>query len=151
MDTFLESLPALKRVKKEEVPRDADRGYFIGVDGRPVLCSSQHKMLAGYLQNGEACVMKHANRLWRNEAKKLGILFSQVDFVHDEWQTEVPFMERELKEFTKPDGTKYISTDAAEELGRIQRESIVLTGVHLDIFCPLAGTTDIGFNWAETH
>lgn len=151
MDQFLESLPALRRVKEEEVPRDADRGFFVGVDGRPVMCSSRHKMLAGYLQNGEACVMKHANKLWRRQAYNAGLLFSQIDLVHDEWQTELPYLERDLIEMEKPDGTKYVTTLEAEELGRLQRQSIVDVGVMLGLNCPLAGTTDIGFNWAETH
>ena len=67
---------------------DASRGYFDGLDGRKVQCNSEHLMLAGYLQNGEAVVMKHANVLWQKELKGLGIKYNQVDFVHDEWQTE---------------------------------------------------------------
>ena len=34
--------------------------------------------------------MKRANILWRKQLLEKGIEFKQVDFVHDEWQTEVP-------------------------------------------------------------
>lgn len=131
---FLESLPKLKKLKTGLIPRDARRGYFEGLDGRKVVQNSEHLMLAGYLQNGEAIVMKHANRLWRKWADEEKILYKQVDFVHDEWQTECSG-----------------SLDMAERLGEIQRNSIVQAGLDLNIFCPLAGSTDIGKNWLETH
>lgn len=133
-NNFLNSLPKLKKLKSGLIPRDARRGYFEGLDGRKVLCDSEHLMLAGYLQNGESIVMKWANRLWREQADKEKIVYKQVDFVHDEWQSEVAG-----------------SLDMAERLGEIQRNSIVQAGLDLNIFCPLAGSTDIGKNWYETH
>jgi DNA polymerase-1 len=116
------------------IERDARRGYFDGLDGRKVIQTSSHLMLAGYLQNGEAVVMKHANLLWRKWADKEKIRYRQVNFVHDEWQTEV-----------------MDSLDAAERLGELQRNSIVETGNNLGVYCPLAGSTDIGMNWRDTH
>jgi DNA polymerase-1 len=131
---FLRALPCLKKLKDHKIPVDASRGFFIGLDGRKVVCDSEHLMLAGYLQNGEAVIMKHANVLWRKELRKTGIQFKQVDFVHDEWQTEVI-------------GTK----EEAEEVGRIQRWAIEQTGKDLGLFCPLAGSSDIGKSWSQTH
>lgn len=116
------------------IQRDARRGYFDGLDGRKVLCSSDHLMLAGYLQNGESVVMKWANRLWRQWADDERINYKQVNYVHDEWQTEC-----------------YGSLDMAERLGELQRNSIVQAGKDLGVYCPLAGSTDIGRNWCETH
>lgn len=133
-DNFLSSFPELKKLKSHKIPFDASRGYFEGLDGRRVPCSSEHLMLAGYLQNGEAVVMKHSNVLWQKELKTTGIQYKQVNFVHDEWQTMVK-------------GTR----EEADEVGRIQRKSIETTGTELGLFCPLAGTTKIGTNWAETH
>lgn len=134
VENFLTALPELKRLKEIKIPHDAAKGYFTGLDGRKVPCNSTHLMLAGYLQNGEAVVMKHACVKWRTEAKKLGLKFKQVDFVHDEWQTEIK-------------GTK----EDAELLGRLQRESIEWAGKELGLFCPLAGSTKIGRNWRDTH
>jgi len=132
-ETFLDSLPALGHVKKVIIPQDAKKGFFVGLDGRKVICDSEHLMLAGYLQNGEKCVMAHANVLWRKELDQAGVWYNQVNFVHDEWQTEA------------------MTFDEAEYIGKVQRDAIVKTGVELGVFCPLAGTTDIGRNWAETH
>lgn len=104
------------------------------MDGRKVIQANNHLMLAGYLQNGEAVVMKHANILWRKWADEARVNYKQVNFVHDEWQTEC-----------------YDSLDAAEYLGGLQRNSIVEVGKKLGIYCPLAGSTDIGRNWYDTH
>lgn len=134
VSTFLNSLPELKKVKEHKIPMDASRGFFVGLDGRKVHCDSEHLMLAGYLQNGESVIMKHANVLWRKEADKTGIRYKQVDFVHDEWQTDV-----------------IGNMEEAQEIGRLQRWAIEETGRRLDLFCPLAGSTDIGKTWAQTH
>lgn len=131
---FLAEFPELKRLKSHKIPYDASRGFFLGLDGRRVQWGQEHKMLAGYLQNGEAVVMKHANVRWRKEVKASGINAQQVDFVHDEWQTEVL-------------GTY----EEAEEVGRLQRQAITDTGIDLGLFLPLEGSTKIGKNWAETH
>lgn len=140
-EAFISRYPGLRYLKEEMIPRDARRGYFVGLDGRAVLCDSEHLMLAGYLQNGESVIMKRANILWRKQLLEKGIEFKQVDFVHDEWQTEVP-NDLEL--------AKYIAT--------IQADSIRQVGVDLKLNCPLAGSIlnqhkklAIGRNWSETH
>ncbi|MBL4795820.1 MAG: hypothetical protein JKY50_00240 [Oleispira sp.] len=134
VDSFLASLPELKRVKDIIVPRDAARGYFIGLDGRRVVQPDAYLMLAGYLQNGEAIIMKRAMRVWHKEAEKKLIKFKMVGFIHDEWQTECM-------------GDKGM----AEELGHIQKQSLVTVGEDLNLYLPLAGSTKIGTNWRGTH
>lgn len=139
--TFIEAWPGLKRLKEEIIPYDAARGYFYGLDGRAVLCDSEHHMLAGYLQNGEAVIMKKANLLWRAKLKELDIPFQQVNFVHDEWQTE-----------TSGD------YELAKKIAEIQAASIKEAGILLNVKCPLEGSilnshkeVAIGKNWAQTH
>lgn len=134
INNFYDSIEGLRRLKKRKIPYDARREYFVGLDGRKVKCNSEHLMLAGYLQNGEAVVMKHANVLWRSWLDNTDIKYRQVDFVHDEWQTQV-----------------YGTYEEAEEVGRLQRLAIEQTGRDLGVMCPLAGSTDIGKNWLQTH
>ena len=134
VDNFMNSISGLKKLKTSVVPTIAERGYFRGYDGRKVVVPSEHKALAGMLQNGESTIMKHATRKWINMARKEGIQFKLVTWPHDEWQTEVI-------------GSK----DAAERLGAIQRRSIESVGLELGMMCPLAGSTDIGKSWLDTH
>ena len=133
MDAFLSYYPGLRALKDHRIPADADRGYFVGLDGRLVACDSQHLMLAGYLQNGEAVIMKTANLLWRRKLEEENIPFNQVNFVHDEWQVEVQSL-----------------TDATRS-GILMVDAIVETGTILKLNCPLAGNAIIGKNWYQTH
>lgn len=132
IDRFVAAYPGLAILKREIIPRDAKRGYFEGFDGRCVKQTSEHLMLAGYLQAGEACIMKHARKLWNDRLKSNGTWFRQVNFVHDEWQTVA------------------LRADA-DTVGRTQSQAIVDTGITLGVRCPQAGEYKIGLNWAETH
>jgi len=134
VNNFMESISGLKKLKKSVVPAIAERGYFRGYDGRKVKVPNEHKTLAGMLQNGESTIMKHATRKWIGMANKERINFKLVTWPHDEWQTEV-----------------FGSKDQAERLGAIQRKSIESVGLELGIMCPLAGSTDIGRSWLDTH
>lgn len=140
-DKFLDFYPALKDLKRKRIPLDAERGYFEGLDGRCVLCNNEHLMLAGYLQNGESVIMKHANVLWRARLIKERIPFWQVNFVHDEWQTET-----------------VNDTDVAKYIAQVQADAIKETGEMLGLKCPMAGSIlnshkvlAIGKNWSQTH
>ena len=134
IQNFMESISGLKKLKTKVIPDIAQRGYFRGYDGRKVIVPSEHKTLAGMLQNGESTIMKHACLKWIADAEKERIQFKLVTWPHDEWQTEV-----------------IGSRDAAERLGEIQRNAIEYVGKELGLMCPLAGSTDIGKNWLDTH
>lgn len=133
-ERFLEAYPGLKELKENIIPGDARRGYFVGFDGRLVKCDNEHLMLAGYLQNGETVVMKHANILWRKWLDERGIPYRQCNFVHDEWQTRVMG-----------------GRGTAELVGDLQARAIEVAGESLGVKCPLKGDYRIGNNWYETH
>lgn len=132
--SFLANTAGLTELKRGQIVRDAKRGFFVGLDGRRVVCNSEHLMLAGYLQNAEAIIMKRACRLWREWADTERILYKHINFVHDEWQTEC-----------------LGSRDMAVRLGQLQRLAIEQTGRDLNLYCPLAGSSSFGFNWKDTH
>lgn len=134
VDNFMDSITGLRRLKTKVIPNIAERGYFRGYDGRKVRVPNEHKTLAGMLQNGESTIMKWATRMWVTQAEAEGISFKLVTWPHDEWQTEV-----------------YGSKDQAEYLGSIQRKAIEMVGKRLKLMCPLAGSTDIGKSWLDTH
>jgi DNA polymerase I-like protein with 3'-5' exonuclease and polymerase domains len=133
MRMFLEANPALKEYKHHTIPQIAKKRYFRGLDGRLVVVPSEHKVLAGELQNGESVVMKHATILWRKWADEDGLRYKLVDDVHDEWQSEV--YDREV----------------GHRLGQLKCDALIKTGQELGVRCALAGDYDIGINWRETH
>jgi DNA polymerase I len=132
LNRIIEFYPGWKELKETTLVRDAERGYFVGLDGRRVLFPSAHKILAGYLQNGESVVMKKACLYWTEAQTKIGIPFWQVNDVHDEWQTE-----------TLP--------NYADMVAYIQADSIRIIGEQLKLRCKLQGKSVIGLNWKETH
>lgn len=134
IEDFLRAIPELQRLKKVDIPVYAKAGGFTGLDGRFVRCTSEHLMLAGMLQSGEAIVMKHANVSWYRHARLAGIRFKQVNFVHDEWQTVV-----------------YGDEADAHRMGKLQAMAINQAGVDLDVRCRLDGSYKVGQNWKETH
>jgi DNA polymerase-1 len=153
VDNFIDRYPGLKYLKEERIPEDAYNGWFQGFDGRYVVVrgddqgSREHYMLGGYLQNGESCIMKHATSLWYPKLISEKVPFTFVNFVHDEWQTEVP-QDLEI--------AKYVATT--------QAQSIADTGVNFGLNCPMAGSVfsdhgmvignekwAIGDNWLVTH
>lgn len=132
--SFLEFYPGLKYLKETVIPADARRGFFYGIDNRAVICDNSHLMLAGYLQNGESVVMKLARQIWKEDFVKERIPHKFVNFVHDEWQTEVPD-----------------DDEIAKLAGMIQVNAIIKAGELLNLNCPLNGETKIGYNWKDTH
>lgn len=133
-DRFEKSIDGLFKLKRQLVPFIADKGYFKGYDGRLVPVPSEHKTLAGMLQNGEAVLMKHTLLEFHKRARAEGINFKMVGFIHDEYQVEVI-------------GSK----DEAEHLGKIVAQSMSDVGEELGFRIPTPGSYDIGKNWAETH
>lgn len=133
-EKFVDGFPGLRRIREELIPYDAKRGWFEGLDGRPVMCDSEHLMLAGYLQNGESIVMKYANWLWREQLRKEKVPFWQMNYVHDEWQTRTVDDE-----------------DVANYIGKVQANAIMQAGLDLGVKCPLAGAFKIGYNWKDCH
>lgn len=133
-------------LREKDIQRDATRGYFIGLDGRKVKLPGEsksersHLCMSGYLQNGEAIIMKMATLKWLDWLKEKDSCL--VNFVHDEWQTEC-------------------SNDVSEaiKIASRQADSLRLVGEELGLKCPLAGSYwnddhrdyTIGTNWSVTH
>lgn len=134
IDQFEEAYPGFMRMKKHQIPRDAARGFFVGLDGRKVMWDKEHGMMPGYLQNGEAVIMKAANILWRQRLDDKGIPYWQVNWVHDEWQTETV------------DAKEYIDAVKQEQV-----QAIIDVGERFNLGCPLSGSSKVGYTWAETH
>lgn len=145
-DRLLARYTGFAHLKETIIPADAKRGWFVGLDGRAVripgdtLGIRRHLCMSGYLQNGEAVVMKMATLKWIRSLPSLNSKL--VNFVHDEWQTETPNDVR-----------------VAQGIAATQAESLRIVGEELGLKCPLAGSYwnddlhdyTIGTNWSVTH
>jgi DNA polymerase-1 len=146
LDRLLTRYTGWAKLKEEVFPKDAQRGYFIGLDGRKVRIpgdtesNRRHLAMSGYLQNGEAVVMKLATLKWHSSLKDMNALL--VNFVHDEWQVECPN-----------------NIETALTIAKMMADSLRIVGEELNLNCPLAGSYwnddahdyTIATNWSMTH
>ena len=130
LDRLLGRYTGLAFLKQNTIPKDARNGYFIGLDNRRVPIPGEtpgdrkHLAMSGYLQNGEAIVIKKAACMLKD------IFF--CDIVHDEFVIEC-----EEKD--------------ARRIGREACEAIRIAGEQLKLRCPLAGEYHVGPTWASIH
>lgn len=145
-ERLLERYTGFAHLKETIIPADAKRGWFVGLDGRSVripgesIGSKRHLAMSGYLQCGEAVVMKMATLKWADRLKDHDAKL--VNFVHDEWQVECPN-----------------NVAVALEIAKTMADSLRTVGEELGLLCPLAGSYwnddlhdyTIGHNWSVTH
>ena len=129
---FLERIPALKHFKTVVLPKAANDGFVVGLDGRKIWVPSEHLSMGAYLQGFEAVIMKMAMVLYTKELNRLGIWFKQVAFVHDEFQIEC-------------------RKEDADIVGKAVVKAIEEAGVLLESNCPLTGEYKKGPSWATSH
>lgn len=146
LDRLLERYTGFRILKETVIARDGRRGWFQGLDGRMVpipgdtSSSRAHLAMSGYLQNGEAVIMKMATLKFYHKLEGLNSLL--VNFVHDEWQAETPN-----------------NMEIALQVAELMANSLKETGDDLKLLCPLAGSYwsdsykdySIGTNWKVTH
>jgi DNA polymerase I len=137
----------LDYLRRTIIPRDAKRGWFVGLDGRRVRIPGstpgerKHLAMSGYLQNGEIVIMKMATLKWFDKMQEKWDAFL-VNLVHDEWQSECPN-----------------DAKTAIDLAKTKAESLKEVGEELGLKCPLLGSYwsdahndySIGVNWSYTH
>ena len=145
-DNILRRYTGFAKLKEETIPLDARNGYFCGIDGQRIripgesVSGREHLCMSGYLQSGEAKVMKIATLKFISKLPDYDGLL--VNFVHDEWQVELA-----------NDVMKAI------ELGKFMSQCLKEAGEDLGLRCPLAGSFwnddakdyTIGTNWKVTH
>ena len=132
IDSFLRNTPKLQELRQKVSRIYSTKGKLPGLDGRQLLCRSEHSAVNTLLQGAGAIVMKQALVILDRKLKGLKIPYKFVANVHDEWQLEVPFT-------------------FAEQVGNLGVKSIEEAGQVLEMRCPLTGEFKYGNNWKETH
>lgn len=148
LDSLLERYVGFQLLKTQVIPKDASRGYFFGLDGRKIsipggtLSERKHLAMSGYLQSGEAIVMKRWEIKAAPKIKLIDPTSLLVNIVHDE----------KIRE-TVNDVMK------AMMIGEVEQETIKEVGIELGLKCPLAASFynedikdyTVGTNWSVVH
>lgn len=146
LDILMQRYAGWANLKNEVIPKDAKRGFFIGLDGRSItipgdtVSERRHLVMSGYLQNGEAIIMKKATIKFYGDLKEFDTKL--VNLVHDEWQAETPNKMR-----------------IALAVAKTMDEALQWAGEDLKLRCPMkgsyynddAGDYTVGRNWSVTH
>lgn len=145
LESLLLQYPGFQELKDTIIPSDARRGWFTGIDGRKVRIpgddagTRRHLAMSGYLQNGEAVVMKTAAVIAEPQLAQFDSFI--VDIVHDEAQNETPN-----------------NIEVCLEVAEVWNKAIVEAGERYSLKCPMAGSYindhgkyTIGTNWYQTH
>jgi DNA polymerase I-like protein with 3'-5' exonuclease and polymerase domains len=132
-----QGFPALGELQKGVKAKAKQRSPKLrSLDGRLLHIRAQHSALNTLLQGAGAVVMKKALVLAYDAFLERGWVFGRefafVLNVHDEFQMEV------MPEY-------------AEEVGAIAADAIRRAGEAFGLRVPLAGSSDIGQTWADTH
>lgn len=121
---------------KDTKHRYMKNGWIRGMDGRPIMVDSPHKVLVYALQSDEAIMMSAAYVHFHEQMDRFQFVWGEdygtVSWYHDEWTVEC-----------KP--------EIAEDVGRIACQAIKWAGLHYNVACPHKGNYKIGKNWAEIH
>lgn len=135
-ERFLNSLPSLKRLKKDVEATVRKRGILRGIDGRRLPIRSEYAALNTLLQSCGAVVMKQSLIELYMKLHSIGWThgkqYAFVGNIHDEFQAEV-----------KPELADIYSQHAVN--------AITHAGSRLGMKCRLDGECMIGKNWKETH
>lgn len=144
--TFLDAMPALKRLVDDVKAAAKKRGYLVGLDGRHLHVRSEHSALNTLLQSAGALVMKEATVvLWRDLEARGDLVLPQYPALNpyevDVWQAAHVHDEYQL----------IAREHLAHEVGEVAVGAIRQAGESFNFRCPLDGEYKIGANWAETH
>ena len=136
INSFMNGVPALKKLKTKLSNTITDRGYLRGLDGRALYCRSEFKGLNVLLQAAGAVLMKQVVINVHKNLNEIGLVHGQDwvqhAFVHDEIQLSSP-------------------KDLTEQVKSIALEAFPKAQEFFNFQCLIEGDARTGNNWSETH
>jgi len=136
INSFMDGVPALRKLKNKLSNTITNRGYLRGLDGRALYCRSEFKGLNVLLQSAGAILMKQVVINLHENLNELGLVhghdWMQNAMVHDEVQLSCP-----------PALTATVQEQALKAFPQAQE--------FFGFRCKIEGDSRVGNNWSETH
>jgi len=136
INSFMNGVPALKKLKTKLSNTITDRGYLRGLDRRALYCRSEFKGLNVLLQAAGAVLMKQVVINLHKNLNEIGLVHGhdwvQNAMIHDEIQLSCP-----------PALTATVQTQALKAFPQAQE--------FFKFQCKIEGDSRVGNNWSETH
>ena len=137
INSFLQGVPALKKLKQQIEETIGDKGYLRGLDRRILYCRSSFKGLNLLLQSAGAVLMKQVvSFTHRNIEENLAL-------AHDkDWQ-QLLMVHDEIQLACAPQHTEVIREQAMLAFPQAQE--------FFGFACKIEGDSRVGKTWADTH
>lgn len=136
INSFMNGVPALKRLKNEIALSIQERGWLYGLDKRILYCRSDFKGLNVLLQSSGALIMKQVvinlHKDMYESGYQYGIDWQQNAFVHDEIQLSC----------------------SNELIDTVKEKALAAFPAAQQFFgfrCPIEGDAKVGYTWYDTH
>jgi DNA polymerase-1 len=136
INSFMDGVPALRKLKNKLSNTITNRGYLRGLDRRALYCRSEFKGLNVLLQSAGAILMKQVVINLHENLNELGLVhghdWMQNAMVHDEVQLSC-----------SPALTATVQEQALKAFPQAQE--------FFGFRCKIEGDSRVGNNWSETH
>ncbi len=137
INSFMDGVPALRKLKQQIDSILLQRTYLVGLDGRHLHCRSAFKGLNVLLQSAGAIIMKQVVVFaQRNIEQNLGLVYGQ------DWEQHL-FVHDEVEVSCKPQYTEAVREQVLNAFPQAQE--------HLGFRCPIHGDARVGKTWYDVH
>ncbi len=137
INSFMDGVPALRKLKQQIESTLVQRTYLVGLDGRYLHCRSAFKGLNVLLQSAGAIIMKQVVVFaQRNIQQNLGLVYGQG------WEQHL-FVHDEIEVSCKPQYTEAIREQVLNAFPQAQE--------HLGFRCKIEGDSRVGKTWYDVH
>jgi DNA polymerase I-like protein with 3'-5' exonuclease and polymerase domains len=137
INSFMNGVPALKKLKREIENNISIRNYLYGLDKRTLHCRSAFKGLNVLLQSAGAIIMKQVVVMIHDKIEQ------ELGLVHGKDWEQALMVHDEIQLVCNPAYTKQIREQAML--------AFPAAGDFFNFRCKIEGDSRVGYNWSETH
>jgi DNA polymerase I-like protein with 3'-5' exonuclease and polymerase domains len=137
INSFMDGVPALKKLKREIENNISTRNYLYGLDKRTLHCRSAFKGLNVLLQSAGAIIMKQVVVTIHDKIEQ------ELGLVHGKDWEQALMIHDEIQIVCNPTYTKQIREQAML--------AFPAAGDFFNFRCKIEGDSRVGYTWAETH
>jgi hypothetical protein len=137
INSFMDGVPALKKLKREIENQLYKRNYLYGLDKRTLHCRSAFKGLNVLLQSAGAIIMKQVVVMIHDKIEQ------ELGLVHGKDWEQALMVHDEIQLVCNPAYTKQIREQAML--------AFPAAGDFFNFRCKIEGDSRVGYTWAETH
>jgi hypothetical protein len=136
INSFMNGVPALKKLKNQISLTLQERSWLRGLDGRALYCRSEFKGLNVLLQSSGALIMKQV-------VINMHKFMEEADYIYDQDWSQLAMIHDEIQLACKPQLIDVVKEKALDSFPAAQQ--------FFGFRCPIEGDAKVGHTWFDTH